>query len=63
MHQLILFFQLCILILTSQALAKDCFKNSNDYKCKLGSKTPYRFIANHNETRPNFPGKIFIIKR
>lgn len=53
--RLILLFNL---IFISQVLTQDCFKNDDDYKCKLGSKTPYRFVANYNETRPNFPGKI-----
>lgn len=50
-----LVFQLLIL---SVIATKDfhCLNNSNDFKCRFNDKTPYRFIANNNDTEINFPG-------
>lgn len=53
----LLFTQICILILLSTTSARNCLDDTNEFYCKLGSKTPYRFIANHNDSRLNYPGK------
>lgn len=45
----------------------NCFLETNSYKCRLGTKTPYRFIAYDNDTPVNYPGctqkKIWLILR
>ena len=38
------------------ALASDYSKRKEDYECKLGSKTPYRCVANQDESILKYPG-------
>ena len=34
----------------------DCFKDQNNYECRLGTKVPYSVIANYNDSPIHFPG-------
>ncbi|XP_011642707.1 multiple inositol polyphosphate phosphatase 1 isoform X1 [Pogonomyrmex barbatus] len=49
------------------SLASDYVKRNDSYKCKLGSKTPYRCVANLDESSLNYPDcvekKIWLILR
>ena len=56
---LLLFFQIC-LIIVSTVSAYECLNNSNQFYCKLSTRTPYRFIANYNESQLNYPGKFLM---
>lgn len=39
------------------SLASDYFKrNDSSYECRLGSKTPYRCVANYDESLLEYPG-------
>jgi len=37
-------------------LASDYSKHNDSYRCKLGSKTPYRCVANYDESILEYPG-------
>ena len=50
---------LCIKVICFQVNAEECFKNNNNYYCKLSSATPYRLIANYNDSQLKYPGKYF----
>lgn len=58
---------LCIFI--HVAAASDCLSTAEEdhYKCHFGAKTPYRFIANRNDSQIHYPGckeaKIWLIIR
>lgn len=45
----------------------NCFVDHESFKCRLGSKTPYRLVANYNDTPLEYPGctvrKIWIVLR
>jgi hypothetical protein len=56
MNKIIFFFQICTTI--SVLLTPKCLNESNQFYCKLGTRTPYRFIANYNESLPNYAGKF-----
>ncbi|XP_043254544.1 multiple inositol polyphosphate phosphatase 1 [Colletes gigas] len=49
------------------SFAHNCFLHNRDYRCKLGTKTPYRFIANYNDSPFEYTGcvpkKIWLILR
>ncbi|XP_043496791.1 multiple inositol polyphosphate phosphatase 1-like [Polistes fuscatus] len=55
------------LITNIVCFAYDCFLEDDNYKCRLGTKTPYRFIASHNDKPIEYPGcvpkKIWLILR
>ncbi|OAD60200.1 Multiple inositol polyphosphate phosphatase 1 [Eufriesea mexicana] len=48
-------------------LAHNCFLNNKDYRCRLGTKTPYRFISYQDDSPPEYlgciPEKIWLILR
>jgi len=37
-------------------LASDYSKHNDSYRCELGSKTPYRCVANYDESILEYPG-------
>lgn len=41
-------------------LAYNCLLNNKDYKCRLGTKTPYRFISNNDDSPLEYSGKYLI---
>lgn len=41
--------------------AYDCFLQNDNYRCRLGSKTPYRFIGYQNDTPIEYPGMYILI--
>lgn len=47
--------------------AHNCLLDNRDYKCRIGTKTPYRFISNHDDSPLEYPGcisrKIWLILR
>lgn len=47
--------------------ASNCFLDTENYRCRLGSNTPYRSLANYDDTPLEYPGctakKIWIILR
>ncbi|KOC67227.1 Multiple inositol polyphosphate phosphatase 1 [Habropoda laboriosa] len=47
--------------------AHNCVLYNKDYRCRLGTKTPYRFISNHNDSPLEYSGcepkKIWLIIR
>ena len=49
------------------SFAHNCFLQSKDYKCRLGTKTPYRFIAGYNDSPIEcsgcVPKKIWLVLR
>ncbi|XP_031781276.1 multiple inositol polyphosphate phosphatase 1 isoform X3 [Nasonia vitripennis] len=64
---LVLFVYIFTTILTHGTLSQKCFENSEQIHCKLGSKTPYRFIANYNDSRYIYTGcsekKMWLVVR
>ncbi|KAK2579147.1 hypothetical protein KPH14_001317 [Odynerus spinipes] len=58
---------LIFLIINIVYSAHDCFSKIDSYKCRLGTKTPYRFIAYQDDTPVEYPGcvpkKIWLIFR
>lgn len=40
----------------------NCVLHNKDYRCKLGTKTPYRFISNYNDSPLEYSGNINWIK-
>lgn len=40
------------------SLAFDYSKRNDSYECRLGSKTPYRCVANYDESSLEYPGII-----
>lgn len=36
----------------------NCVSHNKDYRCKLGTKTPYRFISNYNDSPLEYSGNI-----
>jgi hypothetical protein len=46
----------CMIIYIS--LASDVSKHNESYECKLGSKTPYRCVANQDESMLKYPGTL-----
>ncbi|XP_076289898.1 multiple inositol polyphosphate phosphatase 1 [Lasioglossum baleicum] len=58
---------LILSIYASISFAHNCFLHGRDYRCKLGTKTPYRFIANYDDSVLEYPGctptKIWLIVR
>ncbi|KAK1133946.1 hypothetical protein K0M31_011733 [Melipona bicolor] len=54
-------------ISTIFVLAHNCLLNNKDYKCRLGTKTPYRFISNNDDSPLEYSGcvprKIWLILR
>lgn len=34
----------------------NCVLHNKDYRCKLGTKTPYRFISNYNDSPLEYSG-------
>ncbi|KAJ8672613.1 hypothetical protein QAD02_003872 [Eretmocerus hayati] len=56
------------LILISVSATPDCYNNDDQLlNCNFATKTPYRYVANHNVSRPVYPGcterKIWMIIR
>ncbi|XP_031844555.1 multiple inositol polyphosphate phosphatase 1 [Nomia melanderi] len=49
------------------SFAHNCFLHGKDYRCKLGTKTPYRFIANYDDSPLEYSGctpkKIWLVLR
>ena len=47
--------------------AHNCLLDNRNYKCRIGTKTPYRFISNHDDSPLEYPGcisrKIWLILR
>ncbi|XP_015598443.1 multiple inositol polyphosphate phosphatase 1 [Cephus cinctus] len=62
-------FQLIVLYIGYLGLSVEsqCLENNDTHKCKLGTKTPYRLIANLNDSLINYPGciekKIWLLVR
>jgi len=40
------------------SLSFDYSKHNDSYECRLGSKTPYRCVANHDESPLEYPGML-----
>ncbi|XP_053988500.1 multiple inositol polyphosphate phosphatase 1 [Hylaeus volcanicus] len=61
--QIFIIVNMCLTI----SFAHNCILYSEDYKCKLGTKTPYRFIANYDdfplEYKRCVPKKIWLVLR
>lgn len=38
-----------------------CSKVKDDFKCRLSTMTPYRFIANYDDDEIKFPGNTYIL--
>lgn len=38
------------------SFASDYSKRNDSYRCRLGSKTPYRCVANYDESILKYPG-------
>lgn len=36
--------------------AHNCLLDNRNYKCRIGTKTPYRFISNHDDSPLEYPG-------
>ncbi|XP_058806693.1 multiple inositol polyphosphate phosphatase 1-like isoform X2 [Phymastichus coffea] len=53
---LLLFLQICISTLFPGLFAQECFNDSNKFYCQLNTKTPYRFVANYNDSQLHYPG-------
>lgn len=51
-------FPIVIGTLLPGLFAQNCFNETDQFYCKLSTKTPYRFIANYNDSQLNYPGKI-----
>lgn len=51
----------------SSTTTENCFLRSESFKCRLGTRSPYRFIANHNDSPIQYPGctekKMWLIIR
>lgn len=56
------FIVLFVLILFSEILAHNCFENHDKFFCKFGTLTPYRYVANYNESLFIYPGENNIQK-
>lgn len=55
----LLFIQICATIALPEDSSQDCLGDSDKFYCKLNAKsTPYRFVANYNDSRPNYPGRL-----
>ncbi|XP_043281784.1 multiple inositol polyphosphate phosphatase 1 [Venturia canescens] len=64
------FFELFFIVIVFANLSKghnDCFTAQDTFECRLGSMTPYRLIANKNDSELNFvgckPKKIWLLVR
>ncbi|CAL7947580.1 unnamed protein product [Xylocopa violacea] len=61
-------FLIIVTISVIHTFAYNCLLyNNNDYRCRLGTKTPYRFISNHDDNPFEYSGcnpkKIWLIIR
>ncbi|CAK9812393.1 Multiple inositol polyphosphate phosphatase 1 [Anthophora quadrimaculata] len=56
-----------IAINITRIFAHNCLSHNIDYRCRLGTKTPYRFISNHNDSPLEYSGcepkKIWLVIR
>ncbi|XP_066595136.1 multiple inositol polyphosphate phosphatase 1 [Prorops nasuta] len=63
----LLILAICINYSISDSLLTNCFEDIDNYKCRLSTKTPYRFLANHNDTSLKYKDclekKIWLIVR
>lgn len=61
--QILLILSLTIMV----CFVHNCLLNNADYRCRLGTKTPYRFIANYNDSPLEYAGctpkKIWLVIR
>ncbi|XP_014478398.1 PREDICTED: multiple inositol polyphosphate phosphatase 1-like isoform X2 [Dinoponera quadriceps] len=59
--------EIVLLCIINISLASNSSMKDNIYKCKLGSKTPYRCVANYNDTPMKYSGcvekKIWLLLR
>ncbi|KAJ8679356.1 hypothetical protein QAD02_015143 [Eretmocerus hayati] len=59
--------QIFSVTLISVTRSENCFRNSDHEQCNFGVHTPYRFIANYNESKFVYPGctekKIWMMVR
>ncbi|XP_033329855.2 multiple inositol polyphosphate phosphatase 1 [Megalopta genalis] len=67
MQKTIIQIFLILYILVSISFAHHCFLYGGDYRCKLATRTPYRFIANYDDSILEYSGctpkKIWLMVR
>ncbi|XP_076549353.1 multiple inositol polyphosphate phosphatase 1 isoform X1 [Osmia lignaria lignaria] len=65
--QWILSILVLFMLNTINIFAYNCFSYGKNYRCRLGTKTPYRFILNHDDSPFEYSGcsptKIWLILR
>jgi hypothetical protein len=45
--------------LLCSGVSKECTKNGSDFESYLGTKTPYRIVANQNSSEIKYEGTYF----